>query len=339
MALVTDVLYAIGPSQTLKSTKSLNKRYSVPIGQNHSCHCANLLKITPLQIRRIVDRVHTGDGAFNDEEIQAAKKKLDFCKSKQQTWDDLQRLRNIELPKIRDEIDRKRREHVRTQCVECPSHSTMACDFDQIVAAMQDNLLASEGAAKQRSDDAGLAEVQAKQLEDAWQRHQRDRSELVKLKREVGNAESNVLGVNAGRGMEAVHNEAERLNRELAEVSSKVRSLYEQQNLNDKNINKLGVQIIEKQKKISETLRQAESRKQDEKERQRLEKSLPELAQQIADLSETIGDAQLVVPTIEAEEQDLIKRQRDTETDHEHRLDQSRSNLGDLSRMRNAIEE
>ena len=139
--------------------------------------------------------------------------------------------------------------------------------------------------------------------------------------------------------MEAVHNEAERLNRELAEVSSKVRSLYEKQNANDTHINRLGVQIVEKQKKISEALRQAESRKQDEKERQRLEESLPELTREIADLSETIEEAQLVVPTMEAEEQDLIKRQRDAETEHERRLDQSRSNLGDLSRMRNAIEE
>jgi chromosome segregation ATPase len=139
--------------------------------------------------------------------------------------------------------------------------------------------------------------------------------------------------------MEAVHNEAERLNRELAEVSSKVRSLYEKQNKNDTHINQLGVQIVEKQKKISEALRQAESRKQDEKERQRLEDSLPELTRKIADLSETIAESQLVVPTMEAEEQDLIKRQRDTETEHEHRLDRSRSNLGELSRMRNAIEE
>eukprot|EP01043_Picozoa_sp_COSAG02_P007120 COSAG02_NODE_209_length_28965_cov_18.680143_23_plen_166_part_00 len=105
------------------------KVFRVNRAKSHDCLCVNLLKITALQIKRIVDRVHTGDGAFNDEEIQAAKKKLDFCKSKQQTWDDLQRLRNIELPRIRDEIGRRRREHVRAQCVECPSHSIMACDF------------------------------------------------------------------------------------------------------------------------------------------------------------------------------------------------------------------
>jgi hypothetical protein len=40
---------------------------------------------------------------------------LEFCKSKQHIWDELQRLRNIELPKIRDETDRKRQEYVRRQ--------------------------------------------------------------------------------------------------------------------------------------------------------------------------------------------------------------------------------
>lgn len=160
----------------------------------------------------------------------------------------------------------------------------------------------------------------------------------MKLKRELGNAESNVLGVNAGRGMEAVHNEAERLNRELEEVTSKIRILYEQQSKNETRINQLGVQIVEKQRKISEALRQAESRKQDEKERQRLEKRLPDLSREIAELSERIADTQLVLPTMEAEEQELIKRQRDAETDGEQILADCKSNLGDLSRMRNAIE-
>jgi hypothetical protein len=139
--------------------------------------------------------------------------------------------------------------------------------------------------------------------------------------------------------MEAVHNEAERLNQELEEVTSKIRSLYEKQSKNDTRINQLGVQIVEKQRKISEALRQAESRKQDEKERQRLEKRLPDLSREIAELSENIADAQLVLPTMEAEEQELIKRQRDAETDSEQILADCKSNLGDLSRMRNAIEE
>ena len=190
-----------------------------------------------------------------------------------------------------------------------------------------------------RSCSAGIAEVQAKQLEATWQRHQRDRSELVKLKRELGNAESNVLGVNAGRGMEAVHSDAERLKRELDEVTSKVRSLYEKQNKNDTHINQLGVRIVEKQRKISEALRQEESRKQDEKERQRLEKSVPDHTRHIAQLTGKISDAQMVLPTMEAEEQELIKRQRDAETNSEQELDTFRSNLSNLARMRNAIEE
>ena len=139
--------------------------------------------------------------------------------------------------------------------------------------------------------------------------------------------------------MEAVHSDAERLKRELDEVTSNVRSLYEKQNKNDTHINQLGVRIVEKQRKISEALRQEESRKQDEKERQRLEKSVPDHTRQIAQLTEKIADAQMVLPTVEAEEQELIKRQRDAETNSEQKLDTFRSNLSDLARMRNAIEE
>jgi hypothetical protein len=113
LALVTDVLYATGPSQTRRNTKTSNKRYFAPLIQNRNCRSATLLKFTASQIKRIVDMVDDGDVGFKDQEIAAAKKKLDFCKSKQHIWDDLQRLRNIELPEIRDEIGRKRREHVR----------------------------------------------------------------------------------------------------------------------------------------------------------------------------------------------------------------------------------
>jgi chromosome segregation ATPase len=162
---------------------------------------------------------------------------------------------------------------------------------------------------------------------------------LIKLKRELGSAESNVLGVNAARGMEAVHNDAERLKRELDEVTSQVRSLYEKQNKNDTHINQLGVQIVEKQKKISEALRLAEVRKQDEKQRRILEEKLPGMKQQITELSETIADAKLVLPTMDAEEQELIRQQRQTEASSETRLDGMRSSLADLSRMRNAIEQ
>jgi hypothetical protein len=76
---------------------------------------ARLLKVAASQIKRIVARVHTGDVGFKDQEVAAARKKLEFCKSKQHIWDELQRLRNIELPKIRDETDRKRQEYVRRQ--------------------------------------------------------------------------------------------------------------------------------------------------------------------------------------------------------------------------------
>ena len=65
------------------------------------------------QIKRIVDIAHSSDVGFKDQEVAAARKKLDFCKSKQHIWDELQRLRNIEVPEIRDEIDRRRQEYVR----------------------------------------------------------------------------------------------------------------------------------------------------------------------------------------------------------------------------------
>ena len=65
------------------------------------------------QIKRIVDIAHSGDVGFKDKEVESARKKLDFCRSKQQIWDELQRLRNIEVPEIRDEIDRQRQEYVR----------------------------------------------------------------------------------------------------------------------------------------------------------------------------------------------------------------------------------
>ena len=203
---------------------------------------------------------------------------------------------------------------------------------------IQNGLCASEGDAKQRSDDAGLAEMHARQLETGWERHQRDRSELVKLQRELANVESNVLGVNAGRGMEAVHNEAERLNRELDEATKKLRSLYEQQNKNDTQISHLGMQIVEKQKKILEAEKQTESRRQDEKEKQRLEQSLAELSREIAQISEKTAEFEMVLPTVKAEEDDLVKRQREAETISEKKLDECRSNSRDLSRMRETIE-
>ena len=116
VALVMDVLYASDPSQTLRNTKPSSKRYLSPLMQNHHRRCTMLLlKFNASQIMRIVDMVHDGDVGFKDQEITAAKKKLDFCKSKQHIWDDLQRLRSIELPEIRDEIGRRRREHVRAQ--------------------------------------------------------------------------------------------------------------------------------------------------------------------------------------------------------------------------------
>ena len=99
------------------------------------------------------------------------------------------------------------------------------------------------------------------------------------------------------------------------------------------------MQIVEKQKKISEALRLAEVRKQDEKQRRILEEKLPGMKQQITELSETIADAKLVLPTMDAEEQELIRQQRQTEASSETRLDGMRSSLADLSRMRNAIEQ
>lgn len=77
-----------------------------------------LLTVTVSQIRRIVDRVPDVDD--DDEEVIAARKKLKFCKSKQHIWDDLQKHRNVDLPEIRDEIDRNRQEYVRAMS-DCPA--------------------------------------------------------------------------------------------------------------------------------------------------------------------------------------------------------------------------
>ena len=173
------------------------------------------------KLRNIIETVKSGEIATLDAESNANRKKLDFCKSKLPIWEALVRLKDEELPEIQSSLSAKQRE-------------LDECD-------------AEEAGAKRKADSAGLAEVRAKELETKWQRHQRDRGELTKLSREVHNADASLLGVK-GRSMETVHSESEQVKRELDEVTSSVRSLYEKQNANDARINQLGIKIVEKQK-------------------------------------------------------------------------------------------
>lgn len=266
------------------------------------------------RLTTIIGEVEQGDNlAGLDKKVEADTKKLEFCKGKQPVWDELQRMKGTELPEIREELENKRHENA--------------------------DVNSSEEAAKTRSEVTGYAEVKAKELQGTWQRHQRDRLDLKKLKRELDNAESNVLGVTAGREMEAVHNDTERLKHELDEVTSQVRGLYEQQNKNDTRITQLGVQIVERQKKISEAERQQAERKQAEQQRRSLEEKLPGLKQQITTVEGNIEDEKLVLPTMEAEEQLLVNNQRQEEETSENLLATMKTSLAELTRMRNAIEQ
>ena len=264
------------------------------------------------KLRNIIETVKSGEIATLDAESNANRKKLDFCKSKLPIWEALVRLKDEELPEIQSSLSAKQRE-------------LDECD-------------AEEAGAKRKADSAGLAEGRAKELETKWQRHQRDRGELTKLSREVHNADASLLGVK-GRSMETVHSESEQVKRELDEVTSSVRSLYEKQNANDARINQLGIKIVEKQKRINDAQRQADARKQDEKRQQELQAKLPKLEAQLAQLSEEIEEARLVLPTMEAEEKDMIRKQRDVESEEDNKISKMKSSLSDLNRRREAVEQ
>ena len=63
-------------------------------------------------IKAIVNSGLTDDLSDKDQQLAADRKKLEFCKGKQHIWDDLQRMKGVELPKIRDEIEAKQQECV-----------------------------------------------------------------------------------------------------------------------------------------------------------------------------------------------------------------------------------